>query len=96
MNKIYLTTKIWVMWSYNFDCPETFISWICETTNKSYLKSHLMAKWNHLYETFGYRSVMNDFYTELDADLQQALVDYAINVYAPRGMKSIYKLLGDL
>jgi hypothetical protein len=55
-----------------------------------------MAKWHHLYETFGHRSVMNDFYTELDADLQQALVDYAVLIYAPRGMKSAYEKLGEL
>ena len=96
MDKVYLTTKIWIMWCYNFDCPETFISYICEQTSKSYLKGHLMAKWHHLYETFGHRSVMNDFYTELDADLQQALVDYAVLIYAPRGMKSTYEKLGEL
>lgn len=95
MEKIYLTTKIWVMWCYNFDSPETFISYICEQTCKSYLKEHLMAKWKHLNEAFG-RSVMNDFYTELDADLQQALIDYAVLIYAPRGMKSVYEKLGSL
>lgn len=58
---------------------------------KSYLKDHLLSKWRHLYETFGYRSVMNDFYMELDSDLQQALVDYAILIYAPRNMKSAYE-----
>lgn len=91
MTKIQLATKIWVMWCYNFDRPETFISYICEQTCKSYLKDHLMAKWSHLNETFGCRSVMNDFYMELDSELQNALVDYAINVYAPRGMKSTYE-----
>lgn len=96
MEKIYLTTKIWVMWCYCFDNPKTFISYICEQTSKTYLKGHLMEKWIHLYETFGPRSVMNDFYTELDADLQQALVDYAILIYAPRGMKSTYEKLGNL
>ena len=96
MEKVYLTTKIWVMWCYNFDSPETFISYICEQTGKSYLKSHLLAKWNHYYEMFGCRSVMNDFYTELDSDLQQALIDYAVLIYAPRGMKSVYEKLGNL
>lgn len=91
MDKIYLTTKIWVKWCYNFDNPETFIGYICEKTGREYLKDHLLSKWSHLYETFGYRSVMNDFYTDIDKDLQNALVDYAINVYAPRGMKSTYE-----
>jgi len=91
MTKIQLATKIWVMWCYNFDTPETFIGYICEKTGQQHLKDHLISKWNHLYETFGCRSVMNDFYTELDTDLQNALVDYVINVYAPIGMKSVYK-----
>jgi hypothetical protein len=34
---------------------------------------------------------MKDFYTNIDTDLQNALVDYAFNVYAPRGMKSTYE-----
>ena len=91
MTKIQLATKIWVMWCYNFDCPETFIGYICEKTGKENLKNHLLSKWSHLYETFGYRSVMNEFYTELNTDLQNALVDYSLNVYAPIGMKSTYE-----
>ena len=91
MTKIQLATKIWVMWCYNFDRPETFINYICEKTGQEYLKDHLLSKWSHLYETFGYRSVMNDFYTDIGKDLQNALVDYAFNVYAPRGMKSVYE-----
>lgn len=91
MTKIQLATKVWVMWCYNFDRPETFINYICEKTGKERLKDHLLSKWNHLYETFGNRSVMNDFYTELDEGFKNALVDYAFNVYAPRGMKSVYE-----
>jgi len=91
MTKIQLATKIWVMWCYNFDCPETFIGYICEKTGQQHLKDHLLSKWNHLYETFGCRSVMNAFYTEIDTALQNALVDYAINVYAPRSMKNVYE-----
>lgn len=79
------------MWCYNFDSPETFINYICEKTGKERLKDHLLSKWNHLYETFGNRSVMNDFYIELDEGFKNALVDYAFNVYAPRGMKSVYE-----
>jgi hypothetical protein len=39
---------------------------------------------------------MNDFYTELDEDLQKALVDYAVLIYAPRGLKKTYEQLGNL
>jgi hypothetical protein len=34
---------------------------------------------------------MNDFYAEIDKDLRDALVDYAINVYAPQGMRTMYE-----
>ena len=91
MDKIYLATKIWVMWCYNFHNPQTFISYICEKCDKMYVKDHLIAKWTSLYEMFGCRSVMMDFYAEIDKDLQEALVDYAINVYGPVGMKTTYE-----
>ena len=91
MKKIQLATKIWVMWCFNYDCPETFIRHICEVTEKNYLKDHLLAKWSYFYETFGCQSAMNNFYVELDEDLKNALVDYAINVYGPRGMKTTYE-----
>jgi len=86
-----LVVNLWVMWCYNFHNPEKFINHICEKCGKMYLKDHLMEKFTHLYETFGCRSVMNDFYTEIDLDLREALVDYAINVYAPVGMKTMYE-----
>ena len=91
MTKIQLATKIWVMWCFNFDRPETFIGYICEKTGQQYLKDHLLSKWNHLINTVGCLSVMNFFYTEIDTALQNALVDYALNVYAPRAMKSVYE-----
>ena len=86
-----LAVNLWIMWCYNFHCPKTFIEYICEKCDKMYLFEHLMAKWTHFYETFGCRSVMNDFYTEIDKDLREALVDYAINVYAPEGMRTMYE-----
>ena len=79
------------MWCYNFDRPETFIGYICEKTGQQYLKDHLLSRWKKQYEKFGYNSVMNEFYTFIDTDLQNALVDYVFNVYAPRGMKSTYE-----
>ena len=87
MTKIQLATKIWVMWCFNYHCPETFISYICIKCDKMYLKNYLLNNWDHLYERFGSYSVMNYFYVEIDSDLQEALVDYAFNVYAPRSMK---------
>ena len=85
-----LAVNLWIMWCYNFHQPKTFIKYICEKCDKMYLFEHLVAKFNHLYDKFGCRSVMNDFYTEIDKDLREALVDYAINVYAPQGMRTMY------
>lgn len=91
MTKIQLATKIWVMWCFNYDSPETFISHMCEKKGKERFKEHLRKKWDYVYETYGHRSAMNLFYTELDEGFKNALVDYAFNVYAPRGMKSVYE-----
>ena len=91
MRKEFLAIKLFVMFGYNFNNPEEFITHICKKCDKMYLKDHLRSKWNHLYNTFGMRSVMYDFFTEIDADLQEALVDYAIEVYGPIGMNSTYE-----
>lgn len=91
MTKIQLATKIWVMWCFNYDCPETFIRHMCEKTGKERFKEHLIKKWNYVYETYGNHAAMSVFYTELDEGFKNALVDYAFNVYAPRGMKSTYE-----
>ena len=86
-----LAVNLWIMWCYNFHQPKTFVKYICEKCDKMYLMDHLMAKWTNLYESNGFRSVMNDFYVELDLDLQEALVDYALNVYAPKGMAMMHE-----
>lgn len=91
MKKIQLATKIWIKWCYNWYEPEEFIAYICEKTGKTNIKDHLLEKWNRYYDLYGCRSVMNDFYLELDSDLQDALVDYALNVYGPIGMMYTYK-----
>lgn len=79
------------MWCFNYDCPETFISHMCQKTGKEHLKAHILEKWDYVYETYGYRAAMNVFYTELDEGFKNALVDYVFNVYAPIGMKSTYE-----
>ena len=86
MRKEYLTVIMWVKFGYNFR-DLSFIDYICEKCNKNYLVDHLKSKWNHIYETFGSHAVINYFICELDEDLQEALVEYAINVYSPVGMK---------
>lgn len=91
MRKEFLVTILWVKFGYNFPDPNEFIDYICEKCKKNWLKDHLKAKWESIYEDFGCHAVMNRFFVDIDEDLQQALVDYAINVYAPDGMKKKYE-----
>ena len=90
MRKEFLTVIMWVKFGYNF--PNLgFIDYICEKSGKKYLRDHLISKWESIYERYGCYAVMDRFFVELDEDLQQALVDYAINVYAPEGMRTKYE-----
>lgn len=90
MRKEFLVVIMWVKFGYNFR-DLSFIDYICEKCNKQYLVNHLKAKWNGIYDDFGSHAVMNYFLCELDGDLQEALVEYAINVYSPDGMKTKYE-----
>ena len=91
MKKDFLTVHLFVKFGYNFPNPDEFIKYICEKTDKMYLVDHLKAKFNHDYEIYGCHAVMNYFFVELDLDLQEALVDYALNVYAPQGMAMMHE-----
>ena len=91
MRKEFLAVLLFVKFGFNFSHPRDFISYICEKTQKTYLIDHLVSKFSYIYETFGSHAVIFTFFCELDSDLQEALVDYAINVYAPVGMATKYE-----
>ena len=91
MRKEFLAVLLFVKFGYNYPDPKEFISYICEKCNKQYLKEHLEFKFEAIYDDYGSHGVMNYFFVELDSDLQEALVDYAINVYAPAGMATKYE-----
>ena len=91
MRKEMLLVHIFVKFGYNYPSPKEFINYICEKTGKNYLKEHLLEKFSHIYDVYGCHAVMNRFMVEIDLDLQEALVDYALNVYAPVGMKTKYE-----
>lgn len=91
MRKEFLAVLLFVKFGFNFSNPKEFITYICEKTKKMYLVDHLVSKFNHLHKTFGAHAVMFCFFCELDCDLQEALVEYAINVYAPHGMTTRYE-----
>ena len=91
MKKEYLAVLLFVKFGYNYPNPDKFINYICEKTGRTYLKDHLKEKFSRHCKLFGTYAVMNMFFSEIDSELQEALVDYAINVYAPKDMASKYE-----
>lgn len=96
MEKEFLAVYIFVMFGYNFPRPEDFIGYICEKCGKNDLKEHLKAKFSHILEKYGCYAAMNYFLTDLDRGLREALVDYAINVWAKEHMTSKYAAYNSL
>lgn len=81
--KAFLVTKVWVYFGYNYSDPKDFVRYICEKCDKIWLYKHTLAKFDNIYDLYGANAVMNRFYADLDADLRDALVEYAIKFYAP-------------
>lgn len=77
----------WVMFGYNYPQPSEFISTICAKCKKMYLVDHLLGKWRALYDTLSSRAVMNAFYSRIDADLQEALTEYALTWWQEQNAK---------
>ena len=46
-----------------------------------YLRGHLAAKWNTLYEEYGSRAVLMVFYGELDGENKKILMEWVLNNY---------------
>lgn len=83
MEKYQISTFLWIKFCMNFPLPSDFINYICKKTGKIYLVDHLASKWNHYYKMTGCYGVMNAFYCDLDADLRDALVEYALKEWSP-------------
>lgn len=90
MEKIQLTVLLWVKFCMNFPDIKEVLKWVCEKTNQGWLYDHYHSKFLHLYESVGSNGVMNAFYCECDRDIREALVEYAITVWAPIGMFDTY------
>lgn len=67
----------WVFFCMNY--PYNFIEqvWAGETL----LAEHLKGKFNHYYDTYGSRAVMNTFYCELDGTNKQKLLSWVLDNY---------------
>jgi len=82
---------LWIKFCMNYPNIREVIAWICKKTNKEWLKNHLLEKFEDHYERSTSRGAMNAFYCDIDKDLQNALVEYALTVYAPYGMKTVFE-----
>lgn len=67
----------WVYWCYNYTDPK---EWIYQIWSGC-IADHIYAKFKRLYEIFGYRSVMQDFYTELDKENRKLLLQWVLDNY---------------
>ena len=82
---------LWVKFCENYPDIREVIAWICKKTEKEWLKDHLYQKFCGMYETVTCHGAMTLFYCELDKDLQDALVEYALTVWSPRGMRYTFE-----
>ena len=91
MEKIQVTVRLWIMFCMNYPNPKDVIKWVCDKTQKGWLYDHYYAKFCHICKTFGTYGAMNTFYCYCDKDVRKALVEYAITVWAPIGMRDTYE-----
>lgn len=69
--------NIWIYFCLNYNDYKQIMKWICAKTHKEWLELHLIAKFD---------GDMNRFYCNIDKDLREALVEYALTIWAPKGM----------
>lgn len=67
----------WVFFAMNY--PYDFIDKVW--ANETWLADHLKGKFNHYYEVYGSRAVMNTFYCELDGTNKQKLMAWVMDNY---------------
>ena len=91
MEKYFVSTLLWVKFCMNFPDIREVIHWICERTGRLYLEDHLYNKFCDFYDIGTCHGVMNMFYCDLDSELRDALVEYALTVWSPKGMCATYE-----
>lgn len=79
MNKELSMTAInkWVFFCMNY--PYDFIEKVW--ADEKWLINHLKGKFDHYYDTYGSRAVMNTFYCELDGTNKQKLMAWVLDNY---------------
>lgn len=91
MEKIQLSVLFWVKFCMNYPDIKEVLKWVCKKTQQSRMYDHYYAKFCDIYKEVGSHGVMNTFYCECDRDIREALVEYAMTVYAPIGMCDTYE-----
>jgi hypothetical protein len=91
MEKYYVSTLLWVKFCENFPPIQEIIHWMCERAGKQGLEDHLYKKFCEYYDDATAHGVMTKFYCELDSELRNALVEYALTVWSPKGMYSTFE-----
>lgn len=66
---------LFVMFSFNY--PHDFIQKAWE----GWIVKHLESKFSSIYQKYGATAVMSKFYTELDAENQEILINYILENY---------------
>lgn len=86
MEQNQLAIRCWIYFCFNYWNINDVVSYIAEKTGNKHLTEHLKEKFSYLYERYGTWAAMQLFYTELDLEKRDALVEYALKEYAPEGM----------
>lgn len=91
MEQNFLCVNTWVYFCMNYPDYCEVINYMCDYAQERgqwYDREHLKDKFSHLYDLAGSRGVMNTFYCDLGSnDLRDGLVEYAMKVWAPQGMR---------
>lgn len=81
-----LIVRIWISFCFNFHDYKNIVKHLCTKTNQSYLVPHLETKFVAACNQYGSQAAMNVFYSQIDKQLREALVDYSIREYAAKSM----------
>lgn len=79
----YPLIKAMIFFTFNYSDYREVIHWIAEhqhTCNED----HLRAKWMHYANTYSSAEAWLRFYTDCNEDIREAMVDYIVQVYAPK------------
>lgn len=81
-----LIVRIWNSFCFNIPDYKVIVRYLCNKTNQGYLAPHLETKFVAACNQYGSHAAMNVFYSQIDKQLREELVDFSIRVYAAKSM----------